>query len=67
MILFSLGKIDDFLEKVEPVKTLRRRIVRKVDDQHLRFRPALADRFLHLRKIVDAGSDRHLLKLRRPQ
>ena len=56
---YSLRERDDLLEERQ-LDALRRRIRRKIDDEHLRLREAHLDRVLELGEEVDVRRHRHL-------
>jgi hypothetical protein len=57
-----LGGLDDALEKIE-LHHLRRRIMRKTDDQHFRLGPTLPDRFLEMAEKFFARGQRNAAQI----
>ncbi len=57
-----LGEFDDALEKVE-LDDLRRRIVRKADDQHLRLGQVCANRLFEMAEELFTGRQRNAAQI----
>ena len=57
-----LGGFDDPLKKIE-LDHLRRRVVRKADDQHLRLGPGLANRLFEMAEKSFAGGQRNAAQI----